>query len=578
MSLTSHPRWGTPIGIYPSFCGLFRSDLSVDSELAGLQAMQKISQLGSEKQLPTHQDPAKRINLSTLHAALRLALDPTTVTHLEIPGVISGCTQLMKTVVGKSPGVASPFSYEYGSHCFELLIVTLNMCLMQRWGKINEARKLGDMRPEAAAYLWASVGLSFSVIDQFSILNKGGDCDWVLGWSTSAPHRRQTSLLSRSEISALLDMLWQDRKHFSTAMTRCNPAAFGLSGLLFIFSRYISHARDFEQSTGSEVLRARLFELAHRYMLSADKYQREATQCVIQANAYDDLWIKTPKHIDVEDSRSLMSLFINLFSSKNPKSIPIRDAFMMFRLVSLATDTGSQDLLPAVLQYIIKYGWSILLSREDKENLEIWVQIFLGPLLWLINPPHNRPYRLTTTTQTNIMDVICHHDFMDWIASAMIRFDPAKSNAVTSSLADIISFYGGLAKVVPKSVLARRFRDYNLNIGWKRFHDHLLTVQGGSSRTVAPSAGQKKHYDKCNETWVEIGQLLGFESAVDISTITACSSQRCPGTYTTEGPQFGCTSCVNTVYCNDRCQAVDWKFGGHNVLHWKWCQGDIPRV
>ncbi|KAG8689404.1 hypothetical protein FRC11_002782 [Ceratobasidium sp. 423] len=244
MTLPIHPRWGLAIGFYEPFCNLIRSGVSSNSKIAGLQAMQKISRLASERRIPAQRELGKDIYMSTLQAALHLAMDPMTIAHLADPPVISGCIQLMKGVIGESRGVASPFTYEYGSLCFELLVCAVNICLMQRWGKLDEAYaqylETGGHNPELAPYLWASVGLSSVVQQQFEILKNGGDCDWVLGWPTSTSHPRQTPLVALSDVSTLLELLWNDRKHFSTAMARCYPAAFGLSGLLFIFSRYIA--------------------------------------------------------------------------------------------------------------------------------------------------------------------------------------------------------------------------------------------------------------------------------------------------------------------------------------------------
>ncbi|KAG8703216.1 hypothetical protein FRC08_003004 [Ceratobasidium sp. 394] len=165
-----------------------RLDVSVDSELAGLQAMQEISQLAAEA-------PRDRlvgdIDISKIESALLLARDPATICHLANPLVVSGCIQLMKTTAH----IAPPFAHEYGYLCFKLLVVALNICLLERWSIAKEALALCDQFPDAAATIPFWMTLARAVDGQFDVLKAGGDCDWVLGWSTSTRHPRQTPLL-----------------------------------------------------------------------------------------------------------------------------------------------------------------------------------------------------------------------------------------------------------------------------------------------------------------------------------------------------------------------------------------------
>ncbi|KAG9084705.1 hypothetical protein FRC06_003935, partial [Ceratobasidium sp. 370] len=104
MSESSHPHWGRIVGSYITPSDMDRLDLSVDSELAGLQAVQEISQLSTEA---PRIKSARDIHISTLGSALLLARNPATIRHLANPLVISGCIQLMRTIIGRPSEVAS---------------------------------------------------------------------------------------------------------------------------------------------------------------------------------------------------------------------------------------------------------------------------------------------------------------------------------------------------------------------------------------------------------------------------------------------------------------------------------------
>ncbi|KAG8685750.1 hypothetical protein FRC11_010141, partial [Ceratobasidium sp. 423] len=97
-----HSLWGRDIEDYSTSDDLDRfrtkSTLSVDAELAGLRAMQKISRLDAQTQ--PYAD-IKQVDISTLECALRLSVDSVTIRHLANPPVISGCVYLLKAMNSK---------------------------------------------------------------------------------------------------------------------------------------------------------------------------------------------------------------------------------------------------------------------------------------------------------------------------------------------------------------------------------------------------------------------------------------------------------------------------------------------
>ncbi|CAE7178948.1 unnamed protein product [Rhizoctonia solani] len=385
MPKPSHPRWGRIIGSYPP-SDINGSTLSMDSEATGLRAMREIAGLATDIRIPAPTQLANKSNSISIHSlqlALRLSQDPMKMHHLADPPVISSCIRLMKAIVGQTSGVASPFSYEFGYLCFRLLVITLNTCLLDRWGRLDQAQARLDQYPHVAAHVLISMEVSLAVHKQFENIVNGGDCDTVLGLPTSNTQRRpqKPALLSPSEIETLLDVIWDDRKLFLRALMLDVPIASGLSGLLFLFARRVAQESDSQQDPSP--LRRKLYELALRYCLVQDSSQIVSTLNVISSSPCYGGWINTAKHVDAEDSRWIMTSFIKRLSERSdPDDLIKEDVSMMLRYVPLSTDTLTQDLLPEVLKYSIEYGWSLLLAREDKNEIRLAVHTLLPTLMY----------------------------------------------------------------------------------------------------------------------------------------------------------------------------------------------------
>ncbi|CAE6405340.1 unnamed protein product [Rhizoctonia solani] len=122
------------------------------------------------------------------------------------------------------------------------------------------------------------------------------------------------------------------------------------------------------------------------------------------SSSCDICWSRTnismhPKHVDSQDSRCIMTAFIYIMTGEDKNLLLARDPYIMLRLVPLATNVETQDLLPEVIRLTIVYGWAMLTDLDDEDEIEIFIQCFVGCLQSLIRPPHNRPYTLTPMTQ-----------------------------------------------------------------------------------------------------------------------------------------------------------------------------------
>jgi hypothetical protein len=80
-----------------------------------------------------------------------------------------------------------------------------------------------------------------------------------------------------------------------------------------------------------------------------------------------EAWTLTPKQVDVEDSRLIMTLFIESCRRSRPGTVS-RSPDLLLRLIPFAIDAGSQDILPEVLKRAIMYAWAALLDLEKRQS------------------------------------------------------------------------------------------------------------------------------------------------------------------------------------------------------------------
>ncbi|KAG8728686.1 hypothetical protein FRC11_010427, partial [Ceratobasidium sp. 423] len=346
-----------------------RDALSVDVELQGLRALHEISQLATEGQTTAQLDPELVMPRYSLDAALGLALDPKKIRHLGNPSAISGCIRLMRSIRDQK-GNESIYDRGYGYLCFQLLVVALNICLMERWDRLDEVLATSDTFSDIETYTVVWNAMSSEIINQFHFQKSGGDCDRILGWSTSIP-RWKTPLLLGSEVLTLLELLWNSRKQFLLALIKDESTACGLSGLFFLLWRYVARERSFNNPKW-KILYLNVLELALRYDLVARGEQRSAMLPIIDASMSGGEgggWTGTAKHVDVEDSQLIMAVFIRLISnSPEPDFLATRHPLLILRLVSLSVDVDSQGLLPDVIKCTLEYAWSALNYLEKAEE------------------------------------------------------------------------------------------------------------------------------------------------------------------------------------------------------------------
>ncbi|CAE6405914.1 unnamed protein product [Rhizoctonia solani] len=455
--------------------------LDSESKQAGLSAVSRISQLATGGQLLSQPEVVMSIDMSSLVSAMRLSLDILTIKRLASPAIVKGCLLLIKITTDRRSGPTSPFSYEYERMCFRLLVVSLNVCLLFRWGKLDDLLEVpGLIQPEQAAYLVVDTKVPAEVLDQLIVADMGGNCDWVFGWFTTTQHPIQPLLLSQTDVAYLLKLLWDDRKNWLQAMiSYANP---GQSGLMFLFSRYVVYERDFQYNSAWETIRERVFELAVRYSLIADRDQLPATCAISDANAYP--WHPTkiiPMHVDAEDSRTIMTSFIKRLSLNDDMDmIKRRDPTVMLRIVPRAADEACEDLLPEVIRQTIKYGWAYViavtpdeerLSGDMSDQFNTFVHMQFTSLMVLAKPYEFDSYSLSPSIRTQILDVVKQEDLLDWTIRMIIRLNGSNPNRRSDALNVTHAFFVALCKGVASSELEYYFLDYVPD--WLKLGRHL---------------------------------------------------------------------------------------------------------
>ncbi|CAE6494801.1 unnamed protein product [Rhizoctonia solani] len=417
MSIPPHPRWGHTIDSAPSYSLESLVDVAVDKELAGLLAMEMISRLATEAPTSDEAGLERDINTSTLESALLLALDPATIRHLANPPVISGCIQLLKSAAKQRKKGESPFSYEYGSLCFSIILFCFDICLLERFNMLDETLATRERTADVPVYVDTSLKLASILEDQFTILNRRADCDWIFGWSSSPSHHLYPPILPRSDISDLMNVIWDDRWYILTVSR--------MSSLLFLLSRYVFHERVSRHNPDGEALQLKLYELALRSLFAASPSHRAISMHIVNTNEVSYKWTNTPKQIDAQDSRLIMSEYIKQLSDNSDPSFLLGNIpAMMLRLVAPVASAETQDLLPDAIRCTMIYAWTLLTVLEIRNEVVTFAKFLFDHLHTFMQPPPGSPYRLIPSVRKEIMDIFHGGELLDWVARAIIRLDP----------------------------------------------------------------------------------------------------------------------------------------------------------
>ncbi|KAG8753113.1 hypothetical protein FRC11_007699, partial [Ceratobasidium sp. 423] len=480
--------------------------LSAEATRAGQEAVQKVARLGTEENAATFRNLARGVEFSAVDSALRLSLDPITISHLTKDGsaVIKGCVRLMRVAVTKDSKLPSAFDFEYGYNCFRLLVATFNLCLLERFDKLGEALATYTTRLNTDIHTVISVALSGVIDNQVKLLTTGCDSDSIFGWSLSTGRNRQTPLLTQADTLALLNLIWDLRKNYLQAMLSTSPPA--LSGLMFLFLQSLSEQHSLNLPD-RELLKLKMHELALRYLLIGEDHwnQHEIMGEILgEIDSADHLWGMTPKYVDTEDSRCILQAFIDtVYRSKRSKKVfAMKTPYILMRLVVLSVESHAQDLLPDVMQLSIDYTWDMVLFLKGQDGVGPLVRGMFSSFGIIFNPTHDRPYRLARSTQEGVINAMHQGDLLDLVAVVIAGLKPdlrwsLQSEDNISTLQYLLTFFTLLNKIIPTDRLESCFQDYVLD--WWKFTQYMHVNAYGFMAIHAGMESHREHYELCNE-------------------------------------------------------------------------------
>ncbi|CAE6398830.1 unnamed protein product [Rhizoctonia solani] len=430
-----------------------------------------------------------------------LRFDLTTISHFANPSIASGCIKLLKVAVSRATDSdsESPLGYEYGMLCISIIISCLDLCLLERLDELEETLVIGDKTPELPTCMTFSTIAAREIFNQLVTLSGIEDYEW----SGSANHRRCTPLLAPQDALDLMNMLWDDRWFLLMD--------FGLSSIFFALFQYISHEYHSRKNPNGTTLYNQLYELIIRSLVAANKRdQSVALRILAECGEYTD-WTPTSKHTDVLDSQLIMTAFIRQISQgldSKALNLEPESPLKMLQFVALATDPGSQDLLPKVIECTINIGWSWLLDQDDQ--IELSPDLLFDALGMLIKPVHTPPYQLLPSVQAQIIDTLRSTDFLDLTAQLILRLDPTKPDITIVTFDCMLYFYQSLEDAVSRFALGQKFWDY-VPV-WRKFKNHLYTNHYGMTSVI--NSERDDHFRLCMKHWFLFARLVGLEPAI----------------------------------------------------------------
>ncbi|EUC59311.1 hypothetical protein RSOL_306860 [Rhizoctonia solani AG-3 Rhs1AP] len=367
--------WGLPLNQYANLNNdklnpPFDSDLDLDCYIESIRlGIQQIHIYNHSSCRDTSQ-----VSISTLRSLSRAYLHPVTLRHMASPSLVSGCIKLASMV--KPNGQSSLFSYEYGYLSFTILVISISACLLQRWASLNKTFTMvhlssRDILEELAQEV---SGLIRQRLTSGNCLD-GERIDQILGWNNNSNALQHPPLISNSEASAMVTLLWLDRKAFLYALSVTRmPSVVGLMLPLWRHC-YIEHST---RSAEGQNLALEFHEILWRYNCGTNWLRVE--EWVV--NLFDigmEGGLQTMKKVeqrhtaDLEDSRRIILAFINQvypiqITLDRNKLAGASQASILFRFVYSFVQPGTQDLFPSLFEAIIECFWRDLQFRLTGEE------------------------------------------------------------------------------------------------------------------------------------------------------------------------------------------------------------------
>ncbi|CUA72649.1 hypothetical protein RSOLAG22IIIB_04968 [Rhizoctonia solani] len=580
MNSETNQRWGRPLEQYATSYSLAvnqRGAVSWETEEAAQFVKESMAGhvLDAHGPVPGVGDlvGANDITVPMLQTVLELAHSPHHLDFFADPVFIGGCIRFLTKI--RPEGVPSPFSHELGYLCFRIIAIGIGAWILKVTGKLGTTARNMQVNRATEPLRTFSRGISRALIDIISEGEfKGSGWDWVMGWGRTREHMNPERFLLPSDLRSLLSTLWEDRKLYLRALlTTYFP---GISGVMFVLWRYLDVNPAIESAKPTKLMAAPFCDLLWRSMLASldDQWGPLAyIERFVFHGEVADLWHKSPKYFDLDDSRTLLcALNTGLSPTDLQFFAPHRlmDIRALLPFVTGSIQQGSEDLSPALVGGVVGCIWRAIEKNEldTREIVERTASAFT--LLGRAITPLDRPSRTNNAAAQQLVTEIEQHDFIELLARLIVLLKPGDARSTYNRnisrnarfIANTMFLVRTLAKVAPNIPPTHQLKD-----DWSKMKCKLSTSEifGPPLRRKA----DKELHSQVTELWDNIGQLL----ALGLRTLpNRCSYSRCPCGIAVIPVEFVCTWCREFRYCSAECQARDWLLDHGEGSHRQLCK------
>ncbi|CUA68022.1 putative protein R338 [Acanthamoeba polyphaga mimivirus] [Rhizoctonia solani] len=472
-----------------------------------------------------------------LEAISKLVLFPKALSDFARPTLVSGCIKLMKTV--QESGRISPFNYEYGYLCFRIMTIAIGICLLQKSSLLNLAVSNMVSEPQVDPVILLSKHVEQVVQIQ---IHEEDQClvdDNRQGLRTDL-------LLGITELPALLDVLYEDRKAFSIALMHTNT--LGLAGVILLLGRCLANETRITYNAVETYC-----EVLWRYS-NASAWDKLATQLL--TNRYREQAKSTwkPTFVDLEDCVTILRAS-DIALAPNDHRIPgpfdVSAIPVLMGFASTFIEPGSEPFLPAFLDSAISCLWNALAGGQ--QPLDRLVDAVRDTFYHIskILASVARTFSFSDPIHKQIIEASFGKDLFELTAALIMMISPRSSIYVSDSRSDnpanftfftpledsyffrdAQNLFNKFAKLIPREDLQDTFEHYFPE--WLKYTNYFFSC------VSALELSQEDHgfFVEAVRCWNAIGVGLGYDGDTILGTLHYCGYARCPHPCITQIPQY----------------------------------------
>ncbi|CAE6475043.1 unnamed protein product [Rhizoctonia solani] len=383
MAALRHPRWGLKQYISLRDYHMGTADQIIElTPSIWAQAQRAINAVIKVAEAHTQVDidkMASSVTLEMLYQILNLMHSMEGIYRLaKYPLIITGCIKLLSTIQ------PTPFSYEFGYLCFNILEITLGICFIERSQGLFNMKMTSDMGLLSTAPVGElSEHIDSAVEEEIDYMleeHKPEYTDWTLGWADFPGQATKTPLVSLSDARSLLFHLWEDRLSFF-ALVGCTFCP-GITVVVHLLWRYVRHECIVNKRSFSKLLIRPFAELLWRFILGAVESQQK-TLCFYILESIDEIpgvWTVGYTPINPADSLMILTKYCKILESSNPDfpqhiSISAMPALLDFVTPMVTPGAGVNDakMFPDFFRASLRRLWEAAVREEGMQKREHFI-------------------------------------------------------------------------------------------------------------------------------------------------------------------------------------------------------------